>query len=113
MPIAQLQQSICPIVDDAATSNRLPPGFLARVLWHESGFRSDATSPAGAEGIAQFMPKTAIERGLREPRNVAPAIMAAARLLAELKTRFGNFGLAAAAYNAGPARIARWTHAQT
>ena len=54
---ARPQKAICRIVDAAAESNRLPTAFLTRVLWQESGFRTDVTSPAGAAGVAQFMPK--------------------------------------------------------
>src|SRR5262249_26567358 len=86
----------------------LPAGFLARLLWTESGFRSAATSPAGAAGVAQFMPGTAAARGLADPRDPLTAIPAAARLLIELDRQFGNLGLAAAAYNAGSARVANW-----
>ena len=75
--------------------------------------RSDATSRAGAEGVAQFMPRTAAERGLADPRDAAPSIAEAARLLADLNVRFGNRGLAAAAYNAGPGRVARWLRRQS
>jgi transglycosylase-like protein with SLT domain len=99
---------ICQTIADAATANGLPMGFLARLLWTESGFRSAATSPAGAEGVAQFMPETALERGLADPRDPVAAIYHAARLLAELGRQFGNLGLAAAAYDAGAARIANW-----
>ena len=59
-------------------------------------------------GIAQFMPKTANERGLANPFDPEEAIPKSAELLADLKQRFGNLGLAAAAYNAGPARVANW-----
>jgi soluble lytic murein transglycosylase-like protein len=51
-----LRQAICRMVDAAAESNGLPATFLTRVLWQESGFRTDVTSPAGAAGVAQFMP---------------------------------------------------------
>jgi hypothetical protein len=99
---------ICQTIADAATANGLPMGFLARLLWTESGFRSAATSPAGAEGVAQFMPETALERGLSDPRDPVAAIYHAARLLADLDRQFGNLGLAAAAYDAGAARITKW-----
>ena len=102
------RQMICQTIADAATANGLPMGFLARLLWTESGFHSTATSPAGAEGVAQFMPGTALERGLADPRDPVAAIYHAARLLAELDRQFGNLGLAAAAYDAGAARIAQW-----
>lgn len=110
---ARLPQSICRMVDGAAAANRLPAGFLARILWQESRLRSEATSPAGAEGVAQFMPQTAAERGLADPRDPAPAIAEAARLLADLRVRFGNLGLAAAAYNAGTGRVIKWLRRQS
>ena len=109
----EVHQAICRIIDEAAAANKLPPAFLTRILWQESRFRADAISAAGAAGVAQFMPKTAVERGLGDPLSVGPAIGEAGRLLAELKARFGNLGLAAAGYNAGAARIASWLHAQS
>jgi hypothetical protein len=109
---AELFEPICRLVDGAAAANRLPAAFLTRILWQESRLRKDATSPAGAEGVAQFMPQTAAERGLADPRDPAPAIAEAARLLADLTLRFGNRGLAAAAYNAGAGRVARWLRRQ-
>lgn len=109
---AQLRLPICRMVDGAAAANRLPAAFLARILWQESGLRNAATSPAGAEGVAQLMPQTAAERGVADPRDPEPAIAAAARLLADLNLRFGNRGLAAAAYNAGAARVAKWLRRQ-
>lgn len=112
-PEAGMRELICRMIDGAAAANRLPSGFLARILWQESRLRSGATSPAGAEGVAQFMPQTAAERGLADPRDPAPAIAEAARFLAELNLRFGNRGLAAAAYNAGAGRVTKWLQAQS
>jgi len=112
-PAAQVREFICSMVDGAAAANRLPSDFLLRILWQESRLRSQARSPAGAEGIAQFMPRTAAERGLVDPRDPAPAIGAAARFLADLKIQFGNLGLAAAAYNAGAGRVIKWLRKQS
>ena len=112
-PVGMSREAICRLVDGAAAANRLPAGFLARILWQESRFRSETTSPAGAEGVAQFLPRTAADRGLIDPRDPAPAIAAAARLLADLKLQFGNLGLAAAAYNAGASRVVKWLHRQS
>lgn len=114
-PTARLGEAAtaaCPQIDSAAAANRLPPAFLARVLWQESRFNSAATSPAGAQGIAQFMPQTASERGLADPRDADAAIAEAARLLADLAAQFGNFGLAAAGYNAGAGRVEKWLNAR-
>ena len=88
--------------------NRLPPEFLTRLIWAESSFRASVTSPAGAQGIAQFMPGTAQEWGLADPFDPEQAIPKAAEFLRHLRDRFGNLGLAAAAYNGGPARVAAW-----
>lgn len=100
--------SICRIIDSSALSQHLPVAFLTQLIWQESNFRPDAVSPVGARGIAQFMPGTAAERGLANPDDPEAAIPKAAELLADLKQRFGNLGLAAAAYNAGAARVAGW-----
>ena len=107
-----VQERVCHMVESAADASKLPVGFLTRVLWVESRFHTMAVSPKGAEGMAQFMPQTAADRGLADPFDPAQAIGHAARLLADLQTRFGNLGLAAAAYNAGPARIDKWLHSQ-
>jgi hypothetical protein len=105
--------SICQLVEAAAAANRLPFEFFARVIWQESRFRSDAVGPVTrsgrrAQGIAQFMPMTAAERLLRNPFDPAEALPKSAEFLRELQEQFGNLGLAAAAYNAGPARVRDW-----
>ena len=103
-----LVNSVCRIIDSSALAQHLPVAFLTRLIWQESNFQPDVVSPAGARGIAQFMPGTAAERGLANPDDPEAAIPKAAELLANLKQRFGNLGLAAAAYNAGPTRVANW-----
>jgi hypothetical protein len=101
-------ERICSLIDIHATMAGLPRDFLARLIWKESRFDPDAVSPVGAEGIAQFMPGTAKMRGLADPFDVDQAIPASAVYLAEMRSRFGNLGLAAAAYNSGEARVSRW-----
>ena len=103
-----VSQALCRLIDGAAAKSRVPVAFLTRLIWQESRFRTDAISPAGAQGVAQFMPGTAQDRGLGDPFDPEQAIPASAALLADLARRFGNFGLAAAAYNGGPARVAAW-----
>ena len=103
-----LREQVCGMIERAAQAHSLPVSFLTRLIWRESAFRSHAVSPKGAQGIAQFMPGTAAERGLADPFDPEQAIPKAAELLSELRTRFGNLGLAAAAYNAGPNRVAAW-----
>ncbi len=101
-------QALCRLIDAAARAQQLSPAFLTRLIWQESSFRPGVTSPAGAQGIAQFMPGTARERGLADPFDPEQAIPAAAAFVADLGRRFGNPGLAAAAYNGGPTRVAQW-----
>jgi soluble lytic murein transglycosylase-like protein len=107
------EAALCRTVDRVAGADRLPAAFLTRILWQESRFRSDALSPKGAQGLAQFMPPTAVDRGLADPWEPGPAIAAAGRLLADLAAHFGNVGLAAAAYNAGAGRIEKWLRAES
>jgi Transglycosylase SLT domain len=99
---------LCGIVETAAGREGLPVNFFARLIWRESAFQTGAVSSAGAQGIAQFMPRTASERGLADAFDPAAAIPAAAQFLAVLAQRFGNLGLAAAAYNAGADALAEW-----
>lgn len=103
-----IDQTICRLIETSATAENLPVPYFTRLIWRESSFRPGVTSSAGAQGIAQFMPGTAAERGLVDPFDPETAIPASAAYLASLKLRFGNLGLAAAAYNAGPTRLARW-----
>jgi Transglycosylase SLT domain len=99
---------ICEAVKAAAEDNDIPIGFFVRLLWQESRFKATEVSSAGARGIAQFMPQTAVEVGLRDPFDPLQAIPASAKFLRKLHNQFGNLGLAAAAYNAGGGRIEKW-----
>jgi Transglycosylase SLT domain/SPOR domain len=108
-----IREAICLMIESAAQANDLPLEFFARVIWQESRFQSDAVGPVTrsgqrAQGIAQFMPGTASERGLLDPFNPVQALPKSAEFLAELRVQFGNLGLAAAAYNAGPRRVTEW-----
>ncbi|BAQ44289.1 MULTISPECIES: lytic transglycosylase domain-containing protein [Methylobacterium] len=103
-----VEQALCRLIEGAAQSKGLPVAFLTRLIWRESSFRPGVVSPAGAQGVAQFMPGTAQERGLADPFDPEQAIPAAARFLLDLRARFGNLGLAAAAYNGGPGRVSSW-----
>jgi hypothetical protein len=98
----------CDLIESAAAVNGLPVEYFTRLIWKESSFRAEAVSPKGAQGIAQFMPATAAERGLVDPFDPRQAIPASAQLLKHLAERFGNLGLAAAAYNSGATRVENW-----
>jgi Transglycosylase SLT domain/SPOR domain len=107
------REAICLMIESAARANDLPLEFFARVIWQESRFQSDAVGPVTrsgqrAQGIAQFMPGTANERRLLDPFDPVQALPKSAEFLNELRNQFGNLGLAAAAYNAGPRRVQEW-----
>jgi Transglycosylase SLT domain/SPOR domain len=103
-----VEQALCRLIEGAARAQRVPHDMLTKLIWQESSFRPRAVSPVGAQGIAQFMPGTAKERGLIDPFDPEQAIPKAAEFIAHLAEQFGNLGLAAAAYNGGPARVASW-----
>jgi hypothetical protein len=103
-----IDQALCRMIETSAASHRLEIGFFTRLIWRESSFRPGVVSRAGAQGVAQFMPQTAAERGLADPFDPEKAIPKAAEFLAELRVSFGNLGLAAAAYNGGPTRVRNW-----
>lgn len=90
----------------AAQRWNVPAAALAAQLYVESGFNPNARSPAGAEGIAQFMPGTAHAYGLRDPGDPDASIDAQAHLMHDLLVRFKQLPLALAAYNAGPGAVA-------
>jgi hypothetical protein len=98
----------CGSLESAAATHGLPLEFFRRLVWQESNCNPNSVSRAGALGIAQFMPGTARWRGLSNPFEPAEALDEAARWLRELSEQFGNLGLAAAAYNAGPRRVKDW-----
>lgn len=89
----------------AATRWNVSAALLAGQLMAESSFDPNAGSPAGAQGIAQFMPSTAAAYGLRDPFDPVEAIDAQAHLMSDLLRQFGDPSLALAAYNAGPAPV--------
>ena len=100
--------TVCPLMQAQAETRGLPHMPFVRLIWRESRFNPNAVSPKGAQGIAQFMPGTAADRGLDNPFEPKSAIAHSARLLADLSVVFGNFGLAAAAYNAGEGAVVRY-----
>ncbi|WP_020177341.1 transglycosylase SLT domain-containing protein [Methyloferula stellata] len=96
------------LAEQAAAANELPTDYFTRLISQESGFNTTAISLAGAQGIAQFMPATARDYGLKDPFDPIEALPKSAELLRDLKNQFGNLGLAAAAYNAGARRVHDW-----
>lgn len=84
------------------------PTLLSAVAKQESGYRPDAVSHAGAQGLMQLMPATAKGLGVSNSMDPAQAVDGAARLLKDLLGRFGSTDLALAAYNAGPGAVMKY-----
>ena len=95
-----------PLIARAAQRWSVGANLLAAQIYAESGFNPFARSPAGAVGIAQFIPSTARAYGLTDPFDPAQAIDAQAHLMHDMLARFGSVPLALAAYNAGPGAVA-------
>jgi peptidoglycan DL-endopeptidase CwlO len=94
-------------IQQAAASNGIPASLLAALLYHESRFEPNVVSPAGAEGIAQFMPATAAGMGIN-PTDPTQSIEGAAKLLGSYTRQFGSYGDALAAYDAGSSAVERY-----
>jgi hypothetical protein len=89
----------------AAAHWNVSAALLAAQLMAESNFNPFASSPAGAQGIAQFIPSTAAAYGLTDPFDPVAAMDAQAHLMSDLIHQLGSPQLALAAYNAGPAPV--------
>jgi hypothetical protein len=91
----------------AANRHGVDASLLAAVASQESSFNSQAVSPAGAQGLMQFMPATAAGLGVNA-LDPTSAINGAAKYLSSLTEQFGSTELALAAYNAGPGTVSRY-----
>jgi len=86
----------------------LRPELLIAIARVESDLRPHRISHAGAMGMMQLMPATAAQYGVDDPFDPAQAAAGAARYLTWLSRRYaGDTRRIAAAYNAGPGRVAR------
>lgn len=96
------------MIVDAAQRFNVQPVLLAAQLKAESDFNPNSVSPAGAQGIAQFMPGTASSMGLTNPFDPRASILAQAKLMSQLIKQFGSIPKALAAYNAGPGAVQKY-----
>lgn len=95
------------IARQAANSAGIPPNYFVLQIRQESNFDPNAVSPAGAVGIAQFIPSTAAGLGIN-PYDPISSLYGAARYMASLDQSYsGDYAKALAAYNAGPPAVTR------
>lgn len=88
----------------------LNPEIFVRQMMQESGLNPDAVSPAGAVGIAQIMPDTARDPGygiapITDRRDPEASLRFGAQYMRAMLDKYGDYGLALAAYNAGPGAV--------
>lgn len=103
---AAKKEKILGYVDKACKQYDVDPKLVISMMYAESGFDENATSPCGAAGLMQLMPGTAKQYGASDPYNIEQNIFAAVKFLKYLKDRYnGNKDLMIAAYNAGPGRV--------
>lgn len=94
-------------IEAAASRHGLDPKLLHALVVVESAYRPAVCSRAGACGLAQLMPGTAQELGVRDRSDPADNLGGGADYLSRQILRFGDVRLALAAFNAGPSRVAR------
>ncbi|MEE4212538.1 MAG: transglycosylase SLT domain-containing protein [Parvularcula sp.] len=104
---SSLQSRFDSLFVQAGNKHGISPTILAAVAKQESGFNPSARSPVGASGLMQFMPATARGMGVN-PLDPASAVDGAARMLTDLKRKFGSIELALAGYNAGPGAVQKY-----
>lgn len=95
------------LVRAAAEEFGLDPMLALAVAEQESRFNPDAESPAGAQGLMQLMPGTAKDLGVEDPFDAEQNARGGVLYLRQMLDQFKSIPLALAAYNAGPARVAR------
>ena len=92
---------------DAARRHGIPEDLFLRLVNQESRWNPKAKSHAGAYGLAQLMPATAEYLGV-DPKDPRQNLEGGARYLKEQYTKFRDWRLALAAYNAGPHRVEQY-----
>lgn len=103
-----LYSELLQLLNAAESQYGIPHDLLARQAWEESHFDPNATNPSGAQGLMQFEPATAAQYGVTNPFDPAQAAAGAGAYMAALFNQFGRWGLALAAYDAGPGNVTKY-----
>ena len=93
-------------IEQAAAFHDVDPRLVHAIIQTESAYNPNAISIAGAEGLMQLMPATAVRVGVKDSFDPAQNIFGGAQVLKEMMGRYdGNIIKALAAYNAGPEAV--------
>ena len=96
-------------VENACSKYNLPPALVLGVIKQESGFKPQAESHCGAQGLMQLMPGTAQNMGVKDSFSIEQNIDGGCKYLRKMLDRFdGNVNHALAAYNAGPGNVEKY-----
>ena len=106
-PAEAVKRPFADIVNAAARRHGIDPGLVHAVIAVESGYRANAQSPAGAQGLMQLMPGTQRQLGVSDAFDPRQNVDAGVAYLRRLTDEFGTV-LALAAYNAGPGAVRRY-----
>jgi soluble lytic murein transglycosylase-like protein len=97
------------LIIENARACKVDPALIEAIIANESGFNPTARSSAGAQGLMQLMPQTGAALGVSDPYDPAQNIWGGTRYIHSLLGRFeGSVERAVAAYNAGPAAVAKY-----
>ncbi len=100
---------IAQAVSEASDKYGVDESLIYAVIKQESGFKPDATSSAGAQGLMQLMPKTAESLGVTDAYDINQNVDAGTRYLSKLLDKYDDqTDIALAAYNAGPGNVDKY-----
>ncbi|WP_322010725.1 lytic transglycosylase domain-containing protein [Paraburkholderia sp. J12] len=98
--------TVAPIIRAVSHITNVDPALVAAVIDVESGFNRNALSSAGARGLMQLMPATAMRFGVSNANDPVQNVAAGSLYLSQLLQQFsGNLPYALAAYNAGESSV--------